>query len=128
MRSRGSAMKPCAKPLPIRRSGGFRHDAPLSYSPRFVPYGLHDPVPSLVPAHRSHGSEEGRRYGTRRNFRNLPRRRNTANRPPRGDCMTDTLLSDRPLDRVADFPAIPAGWAYLDTAATAQKPTSVVDA
>ena len=41
--------------------------------------------------------------------------------------MTDTLLSDRPLDRVADFPAIPAGWAYLDTAATAQKPTSVVD-
>ena len=42
--------------------------------------------------------------------------------------MTDTLLSDRPLDRVADFPAIPAGWAYLDTAATAQKPTSVVDA
>ena len=42
--------------------------------------------------------------------------------------MTDTLLSDRPLDRVADFPAIPAGWAYLDTAATAQKPTPVVDA
>jgi cysteine desulfurase/selenocysteine lyase len=39
-----------------------------------------------------------------------------------------TLLSDRPLDRVADFPAIPAGWAYLDTAATAQKPTPVVDA
>jgi cysteine desulfurase/selenocysteine lyase len=35
---------------------------------------------------------------------------------------------DRPLDRVADFPAIPAGWAYLDTAATAQKPTPVVDA
>ena len=42
--------------------------------------------------------------------------------------MTDTLISDRPLDRVADFPAIPAGWAYLDTAATAQKPTPVVDA
>ena len=33
-----------------------------------------------------------------------------------------------PLDRVADFPAIPAGWAYLDTAATAQKPQPVIDA
>ncbi len=39
-----------------------------------------------------------------------------------------TMVSDRPLDRVDDFPAIPAGWAYLDTAATAQKPTPVVDA
>ncbi|MDO6416671.1 cysteine desulfurase [Sphingomonas sp. BIUV-7] len=27
-----------------------------------------------------------------------------------------------------DFPAIPAGWAYLDTAATAQKPQIVIDA
>ncbi|HEX8579232.1 MAG TPA: hypothetical protein VF655_06515, partial [Allosphingosinicella sp.] len=25
-----------------------------------------------------------------------------------------------PLDHVSDFPAIPAGWSYLDTAATAQ--------
>ena len=33
-----------------------------------------------------------------------------------------------PLDRLADFPAIPAGWAYLDTAATAQKPKPVIDA
>ncbi|MGN5374711.1 MAG: cysteine desulfurase [Sphingomonas hengshuiensis] len=33
-----------------------------------------------------------------------------------------------PLDRVGDFPAIPAGWAYLDTAATAQKPQAVIDA
>ncbi|MEG3165861.1 cysteine desulfurase [Sphingomonas sp. PB2P19] len=33
-----------------------------------------------------------------------------------------------PLDRVADFPAIPEGWAYLDTAATAQKPQVVIDA
>ena len=33
-----------------------------------------------------------------------------------------------PLDVVADFPAIPAGWAYLDTAATAQKPQVVIDA
>ena len=33
-----------------------------------------------------------------------------------------------PLDVLADFPAIPAGWAYLDTAATAQKPRAVVDA
>ena len=32
------------------------------------------------------------------------------------------------LDRVADFPAIPKGWAYLDTAATAQKPQVVLDA
>ncbi|MBA3676026.1 MAG: cysteine desulfurase [Sphingosinicella sp.] len=34
----------------------------------------------------------------------------------------------RPLDLVSDFPAIPAGWAYLDTAATAQKPKAVIDA
>jgi len=33
-----------------------------------------------------------------------------------------------PLDRVADFPAIPDGWAYLDTAATSQKPRPVIDA
>ena len=33
-----------------------------------------------------------------------------------------------PLDLLADFPAIPAGWAYLDTAATAQKPRPVLDA
>ncbi|SFO08858.1 cysteine desulfurase [Sphingomonas sp. OK281] len=33
-----------------------------------------------------------------------------------------------PLDRLSDFPAIPEGWAYLDTAATAQKPQVVVDA
>ena len=47
--------------------------------------------------------------------------------------MTDTGVTDnradtRPLDVVADFPAIPAGWAYLDTAATSQKPQVVVDA
>ena len=36
--------------------------------------------------------------------------------------------ADRPLDVLADFPAIPAGWAYLDTAATSQKPRVVVDA
>jgi cysteine desulfurase/selenocysteine lyase len=40
-----------------------------------------------------------------------------------------TLMTDtRPLDTLADFPAIPAGWAYLDTAATAQKPQVVIDA
>jgi cysteine desulfurase/selenocysteine lyase len=33
-----------------------------------------------------------------------------------------------PLDRVADFPAIPEGWSYLDTAATAQKPRAVIEA
>jgi cysteine desulfurase/selenocysteine lyase len=38
------------------------------------------------------------------------------------------MLDTRPLDRVADFPAIPSGWAYLDTAATAQKPQVVIDA
>jgi cysteine desulfurase/selenocysteine lyase len=37
-------------------------------------------------------------------------------------------LDTRALDVVADFPAIPAGWAYLDTAATAQKPRPVIDA
>jgi len=39
-----------------------------------------------------------------------------------------TILETRPLDLVADFPAIPEGWAYLDTAATAQKPQPVIDA
>ncbi|MFL0417770.1 cysteine desulfurase [Sphingomonas sp. 179-I 2A4 NHS] len=38
------------------------------------------------------------------------------------------LATARPLDVLADFPAIPAGWAYLDTAATAQKPRPVIDA
>jgi cysteine desulfurase/selenocysteine lyase len=36
--------------------------------------------------------------------------------------------AEAPLDTLADFPAIPAGWAYLDTAATAQKPRQVIDA
>ena len=40
----------------------------------------------------------------------------------------DVAAATRPLDRLADFPAIPAGWAYLDSAATAQKPRSVIDA
>jgi cysteine desulfurase/selenocysteine lyase len=40
----------------------------------------------------------------------------------------DSLVSACPLDHVADFPAIPDGWAYLDTAATAQKPQPVIDA
>ena len=39
-----------------------------------------------------------------------------------------SALLTRPLDRVSDFPAIPEGWAYLDTAATAQKPRVVIDA
>lgn len=37
-------------------------------------------------------------------------------------------VAEAPLDRVADFPAIPQGWAYLDTAATAQKPQPVIEA
>jgi cysteine desulfurase/selenocysteine lyase len=42
--------------------------------------------------------------------------------------LMDMAVSTRPLDRLADFPAIPDGWAYLDTAATAQKPQPVIDA
>jgi len=38
------------------------------------------------------------------------------------------LTQTRALDLVSDFPAIPEGWAYLDTAATAQKPKPVIDA
>lgn len=34
----------------------------------------------------------------------------------------------QPLDVVADFPAIPAGWHYLDSAVSAQKPRAVIDA
>lgn len=37
-------------------------------------------------------------------------------------------VTETPLDALADFPAIPQGWAYLDTAATAQKPQVVIDA
>ena len=40
----------------------------------------------------------------------------------------DVAASTRPLDWRSDFPAIPAGWAYLDSAATAQKPKAVIDA
>jgi len=42
--------------------------------------------------------------------------------------MMDIAVSARPLDHVADFPAIPHGWSYLDTAATAQKPQPVIEA
>jgi len=38
------------------------------------------------------------------------------------------MASTRPLDWRSDFPAIPEGWAYLDSAATAQKPKPVIDA
>jgi len=41
---------------------------------------------------------------------------------------TSLRTNGSPLDLVSDFPAIPAGWAYLDTAATAQKPKPVLDA
>ncbi len=37
-------------------------------------------------------------------------------------------LTTPPLDWLADFPAIPQGWAYLDSAATAQKPRQVIEA
>ena len=42
--------------------------------------------------------------------------------------LMDAAVSTRPLDWLADFPAIPEGWAYLDSAATAQKPNPVIDA
>jgi cysteine desulfurase/selenocysteine lyase len=42
--------------------------------------------------------------------------------------LMDMAVSARPLDLVSDFPAIPEGWAYLDSAATAQKPRPVIDA
>ena len=51
--------------------------------------------------------------------------------PPRpfGDAVQGEGPKDMaPLDLVTDFPAIPSGWAYLDTAATAQKPRPVIDA
>ncbi|MCW3838362.1 aminotransferase class V-fold PLP-dependent enzyme [Sphingomonas canadensis] len=38
------------------------------------------------------------------------------------------VLDSAPLDVRADFPGVPEGWAYLDTAATAQKPQAVIDA
>lgn len=38
------------------------------------------------------------------------------------------MAATRPLDWRPDFPAIPEGWAYLDSAATAQKPKAVIDA
>ncbi|MBV9929620.1 MAG: cysteine desulfurase [Alphaproteobacteria bacterium] len=47
--------------------------------------------------------------------------KNTLSRKGRG-------IDVAPLDLLADFPAIPDGWAYLDTAATAQKPRPVIDA
>ncbi|RIA45741.1 cysteine desulfurase [Hephaestia caeni] len=42
--------------------------------------------------------------------------------------LSPDLSADRALDVRGDFPAIPEGWAYLDSAATAQKPRVVVDA
>jgi len=41
---------------------------------------------------------------------------------------TSLRTNGSPLDLLSDFPAIPEGWAYLDTAATAQKPKPVIDA
>jgi cysteine desulfurase/selenocysteine lyase len=40
----------------------------------------------------------------------------------------DMARASAPLDHVADFPAIPKGWSYLDAAATAQKPLPVIEA
>jgi cysteine desulfurase/selenocysteine lyase len=51
-----------------------------------------------------------------------------AARPPPHPSPEGEGLDIAPLDVLADFPAIPAGWAYLDTAATSQKPRPVLDA
>jgi cysteine desulfurase/selenocysteine lyase len=40
----------------------------------------------------------------------------------------NVMADTRPLDLLADFPAIQSGWHYLDTAATSQKPRPVLDA
>jgi cysteine desulfurase/selenocysteine lyase len=45
-----------------------------------------------------------------------------------GRVSTSLNTNGNPLDVLSDFPAIPSGWAYLDTAATAQKPKPVLDA
>lgn len=42
--------------------------------------------------------------------------------------MSSAAAAIATLDHRADFPAIPDGWHYLDTAATAQKPQAVIDA
>ena len=42
--------------------------------------------------------------------------------------MDVAAAATRSLDWRVDFPAIPAGWAYLDSAATAQKPKPVIEA
>ena len=57
----------------------------------------------------------------------------TSPHPPIADAMGPPLSRKgrgevAPLDHVLDFPAIPDGWSYLDTAATAQKPRPVIDA
>ncbi|HYI64382.1 MAG TPA: cysteine desulfurase [Allosphingosinicella sp.] len=44
------------------------------------------------------------------------------------DAALSTSGSTGALDWLADFPAIPDGWSYLDSAATAQKPQAVIDA
>ena len=58
--------------------------------------------------------------------------RPTGPHPPIADAMGPPLSPNgrgtAPLDWLADFPAIPEGWAYLDSAATAQKPQPVIDA
>jgi cysteine desulfurase/selenocysteine lyase len=45
-----------------------------------------------------------------------------------GGSTVSVTTTTAPLDLLADFPAIPQGWAYLDTAATSQKPRPVIDA
>ncbi len=47
---------------------------------------------------------------------------------PRSATLSPAGRGTQPLDLVSDFPAIPVGWSYLDTAATAQKPREVIEA
>jgi cysteine desulfurase / selenocysteine lyase len=57
-----------------------------------------------------------------------PRRPSAPSVSPAGCHLPASGEDQIPLDHRADFPAIPPGWAYLDTAATAQKPRAVIDA
>ena len=57
----------------------------------------------------------------------LSRSKASSARPPH-PTLSPKGEGSKPLDLVSDFPAIPSGWAYLDTAATAQKPRPVIEA
>ncbi|EEF24800.1 cysteine desulfurylase, putative, partial [Ricinus communis] len=99
--------------------------------------GRAGPAGALLPAEPRHrrGPGQGAAHPGFRGGRARPDRRGCGARSVRGGCgslagyRAMTVTADaRPLDLLADFPAIPAGWHYLDTAATSQKPRPVLDA